>query len=276
MRPSSSGEGDSPTRDSSSGSSSSGRSSSSSSQHRSPAETSAATAFEKSFFAGGDSFVDDPSSDSMIDGDPFAPLPSSRSIPTGPAIGGLALILLVVLVMLRGFGGDSSVESSVMPMALEAVDKTQAKAKETADKAAADKAAADKAAAAKAAPPPPIEDPEFDAKIAEARIAYDKHRLKTLSSILDELAPKQPNHPDLLMLQAQLYLERGDLKASMAAASKCVEIAASQADCWLTLGVLHQNDKNDADAIKAYETYLELAPKGRYARDATTQLGRLR
>ncbi len=274
LHPSSSGEGDSP-RDPSSSSSSASRSSSSSSRRSSPAETSAATAFETSFFGGGDSFVDDPSSDSMIDGDPFAPMPSSRSIPTGPAIAGLALISIVVLVVLRGFGEDS-VEDSAMPVVLEAVDKTLLKAKEAAKKEAAEKKAAEKKAAEEALPPPPVADPEFDAKIAEARIAYDKHRLKALSSILDELAPKQPNHPDLLMLQAQLYLERGDLKASMTAASKCVDIVKSQADCWLTLGVLHQNDKNNADAIKAYETYLELAPKGRYARDATTQLARLR
>lgn len=265
LHPSSSGEGNSPARDSSS---------SSSGQRRSPAEASA-TAFEKSFFGGGDSFVDDPSSDSMIDGDPFAPLSPSRSIPTGPAIGGLALIFIVVLLALRGFG-DGSAESSAIPTAQKAANDALTKAKEAAVKEATAKQAAADLAAAKAVPPPPVADPEFDAKIAEARTAYDKHRLKALKSILDELAPKQPNHPDLLMLQAQLYLERGDLKASMVAASKCVELAASQADCWLTLGVLHQNDKNNADAIKAYETYLEIAPQGRYARDATTQLARLR
>ncbi len=211
----------------------------------------------------------------MIDGDPFAPLSPSRSIPTGPAIGGLALIIIVVLLALRGFG-DGATESSAIPAAQEAADNALAKAEEAAAKEVATKKAAAEVAAAKATPPPPVADPEFDAKIAEARTAYDKHRLKALKSILDELAPKQPNHPDLLMLQAQLHLERGDLKASMVAASKCVELAASQADCWLTLGVLHQNDKNDVEAINAYETYLNLAPKGRYARDATTQLARLK
>ena len=44
----------------------------------------------------------------------------------------------------------------------------------------------------------------------------------------------------------------------------------------MTLGVLHQNNKSEAEAIKAYETYLELAPEGRYVRDATTQLARLK
>jgi outer membrane protein assembly factor BamD (BamD/ComL family) len=248
---------------------------SSSGARRSNAETSSATDFEASFFGGGDSFVDDPASDSYADGDPFAPsiAPRSRSLPTGPAIGGLVLLCLVVVLALRG-GDGADAEQSALPAATAALQDARSKA---ADKAAeeAKTAAAAKAEAAKAAPPPPVDDPELDAKIAEAKAAYDKHKLKALKSLLDELTPKHPNHKDLLLLQAQLALEQGDLDASMTAATKCVEIAATQADCWLTLGVLHQNNKSDAEAIKAYETYLELAPEGRYVRDATTQLARL-
>ena len=93
---------------------------------------------------------------------------------------------------------------------------------------------------ATAAPtPPPVDDPEITAKLEEARAAFDKHKIKKVQELLGE-------------------------------------VDAKKADCWLTLGVLHQNNKSDADAIKAYETYLELAPEGRYARDATTQLARLK
>ncbi|MCA9489898.1 MAG: hypothetical protein KC621_08240 [Myxococcales bacterium] len=130
---------------------------------------------------------------------------------------------------------------------------------------------------ATAAPtPPPVDDPEITAKLEEARAAFDKHKIKKVQELLGEVAPKSPNHPELLLLQAQVHLEKGALDESMKAASKCVEVDAKKADCWLTLGVLHQNNKSDADAIKAYETYLELAPEGRYARDATTQLARLK
>jgi len=40
--------------------------------------------------------------------------------------------------------------------------------------------------------------------------------------------------------------------------------------------VLRQNNKDEPGAITAYEKYLELAPTGRYARDATSQLARLK
>ncbi len=232
---SSSGEGLSP-RDAGAEGSSSGR--------RASAEGSSASNFEASFFGGGDSFIDDPAGDSFADGDPFASsiAPRSRSLPTGPALAGLALLCLVVLLALRG--DDGGAEQSAIPAAAEAITDTAAKAEE---KAAAE---AKKEAEAKAAPPPPVDDPELDAKIAEARAAYDKHRLKALKSILDELTPKHPNHRDLLLLQAQLALEEGDLEASMKAATKCVEISATQADCWLTLGVLHQNNKSEAEASR--------------------------
>jgi len=250
--------------------------SSSAGTRRSTAETSSATDFEASFFGGGDSFVDDPASDSYVDGDPFASsiAPRSRSLPTGPAIGGLALLCLVVLLALRG-GDEADTDLGALPAASTAIQDARSKAQENAKREAKEAAAA-KEAEAKAAPPPPVNDPELDAKIAEAKAAYDKHKLKALKSLLDELTPKHPDHKDLLMLQAQLALEQGNLDASMTAATKCVEIAATQADCWLTLGVLHQNNKSDAEAIKAYETYLELAPEGRYVRDATTQLARLK
>jgi hypothetical protein len=40
--------------------------------------------------------------------------------------------------------------------------------------------------------------------------------------------------------------------------------------------VLRQNEKDDPGAVTAYETYLKLAPTGRYARDASSQLARLK
>ncbi|MCA9635386.1 MAG: tetratricopeptide repeat protein [Myxococcales bacterium] len=110
----------------------------------------------------------------------------------------------------------------------------------------------------------------------EARQAYEKHKLKAAQAGLDELSRAQPEHPEVLLLTAQIQLERGDLAGSLATSTRCVEAAPTQADCWLTLGVLHQNNKSTEAAIKAYETYLELAPEGRYARDASTQLARLK
>ncbi|MCB9567276.1 MAG: hypothetical protein H6710_08720 [Myxococcales bacterium] len=262
-------------------------------------EASATSDFEAAFFGGGDAFFDDPASDSMADGDPFASTvaPAARPIPWGPILAGGALLLLVLAIGLRG-GDDEKAGDTDGASAAESGDKDEASA-DKADKAEksdkADKSDEEKAkgegegegagkpeeaAAPEAAPPPkappPADDPELKAKLAEARAAYEKHRLKPAEAALEEVAASHPNHPEVLLLRAQIQLERGDLAGSLATSTRCVEAAPTQADCWLTLGVLHQNNKSTEAAIKAYETYLELAPEGRYARDATSQLARLK
>ena len=40
--------------------------------------------------------------------------------------------------------------------------------------------------------------------------------------------------------------------------------------------MLRQNNKDTPGAVTAYEEYLKLAPTGHYARDATSQLARLK
>jgi tetratricopeptide (TPR) repeat protein len=80
----------------------------------------------------------------------------------------------------------------------------------------------------------------------------------------------------VLLLTAQVQLEEGQLPEAQKTADRCVAVDAKLADCWLTLGVLRQNNKDTPGAVAAYEEYLKLAPTGRYARDATSQLARLK
>lgn len=136
----------------------------------------------------------------------------------------------------------------------------------------------DAKAPAEATPPtpPPALEPAFKERLAEARALYERGKLKDAGAALEELKGVESNHPDVLLLTAQVLLERGKLDESMIAATRCVELASTQADCWLTLGVLHQNAKDKDAAIAAYEKYLNLAPSGRYVRDASSQLNRLR
>ncbi|MEZ4385167.1 MAG: zinc ribbon domain-containing protein [Nannocystaceae bacterium] len=240
-----------------------------------PNNESPASSFERAFFGGGDGFDDDPAGDSFADGDPFAShvAPARRQLPLVPILGGAALLLLVVVVAMRGGGDDDTEGAAGSTTAAEAAPEPEP---EPAPQKEAPAEAATGGEATPEPPAPPANDPEITAKLEEARAAFDKHKLKKVQAILDEVAPKTPDHPELLLLQAQVQLEKGALDESMKAATRCVELDAKKADCWLTLGVLHQNNKSDADAIKAYETYLELAPEGRYARDATTQLARLK
>ena len=128
------------------------------------------------------------------------------------------------------------------------------------------------------APPAPSKplDAAFTEQLAKARASYTAGKLKLASTALTELAKQAPEHPEVLLLTAQVQLEEGQLPEAQKTADRCVAIDAKLADCWLTLGVLRQNNKDNPGAIAAYEEYLKLAPTGHYARDATSQLARLK
>lgn len=128
----------------------------------------------------------------------------------------------------------------------------------------------------KPVPPPLPTDPAFTEKLARAKAAYSDGKLKATAAALAELSQLAPEHPEVLLLTAQVQLEEGKYDESRATADRCVAIDPNLADCWLTLGVLRQNSKDDAGAVAAYETYLKLSPTGRYARDANSQLQRLK
>ena len=75
---------------------------------------------------------------------------------------------------------------------------------------------------------------------------------------------------------AQVQLELGLPDDSLATATTCTQVAPEIADCWLTIGVLKQERKDNAAAADAYARYLELAPDGAYAGQVSKQLKRLR
>ncbi len=123
---------------------------------------------------------------------------------------------------------------------------------------------------------PPVVDAAFTDALAKARAAYTAGKLKPAADALAVLAKQAPDHPEVLLLTAQVQLEQEQLPEAQKTADRCVTVDPKLADCWLTLGVLRQNNKDDPGAIAAYESYLKLAPTGRYARDATSQLARLK
>ncbi|MCY1068927.1 tetratricopeptide repeat protein [Nannocystis sp. RBIL2] len=128
-------------------------------------------------------------------------------------------------------------------------------------------------------PPPPAPAPTdaaFTERLEKAKEAYKDGKLKSASAALGELSQQAPDHPEVLLLTAQVQLEQNKMSEARTTADKCVAVDPNLADCWLTLGVLRQAGRDDAGAVVAYETYLKLAPTGRYARDANSQLARLR
>ncbi|WAS98325.1 tetratricopeptide repeat protein [Nannocystis punicea] len=217
----------------------------------------------------------DPVGDSGGDDDLFA-TPPPPPPPPWPLIGAVAAVVVAVaLYALRGplFGGD---EASTDPLAADTAAEPLPDAKAPEVKAEPPPETKLVEAPKPAPPPPAPTDPAFLDRLDKAKDAYKDGKLKVASTALAELAQQAPEHPEVLLLTAQVQLEQGKMSESRTTADKCVAIDPNLADCWLTLGVLRQAGKDDAGAVVAYETYLKLAPSGRYARDANSQLARLR
>lgn len=123
--------------------------------------------------------------------------------------------------------------------------------------------------------------PELKKTLEEARKLYpaaggSPGQLDDARKLLDAILAEHPKHPEALMLTAQIQLEQGKMKESAQTAQRCVEAAPETADCWLVLGVLHQDGDAKNKAVEAYEKYLALAPDGTYAGDVRKQLERLK
>ena len=225
--------------------------------------------FERRFLGGGDDLPgDDPGDD-----DPFL----SRTAPTPPpppwgmiaaVVGGVALVALL-LFKDRLFPPELPPEPD--PVADTRVEPAPAPAPEPAPVPVPDTKVA-----APVIPPPVAVDAVFTDELARARAAYTAGKIKPAADILATLAKTAPDHPEVLLLTAQVQLEQEQLPEAQKTADRCVLVDPKLADCWLTLGVLRQNNKDNPGAIAAYEEYLKLAPTGRYHRDATSQLARLK
>lgn len=235
--------------------------------------------FERSFLDSAGDANDSGSGGS--DDDPFTSQVSHQRPPPpwgliAAVVGGVALIA-VILFKNELFPPDVPAETAG-PVADTKVEPTPPPAKEVKVEPPPETKIAD----SKAIPiqPPPLPTgpltPAFTDQLAQARDAYSEGRLKAAGTTLTELAKTAPDHPEVLLLTAQVQLEENKFVESQKTADRCVFVDPKLADCWLTLGVLRQNIHDNPGAVAAYETYLKLAPNGRYAHDASSQLVRLR
>jgi len=236
-----------------------------------PPPASRMEAFERAFLGGDDVPLEDPA-----DEDPF----SSRTAPRAPpppypliaaVIGGVALVA-VLLFKDRLFPPEIPPETDPVADQTTIPEPPPAEVKPVTPPPEVKPVVAEPRPVAPAAPL----DAAFTEQLAKARASYTAGKLKAAATALAELAKQAPEHPEVLLLTAQVQLEEGQLPEAQKTADRCVALDATLADCWLTLGVLRQNNKDTPGAVTAYEEYLKLAPTGRYARDATSQLARLK
>jgi tetratricopeptide (TPR) repeat protein len=140
-------------------------------------------------------------------------------------------------------------------------------------------------------PPPPRTvqantgpaDPVVDTKTAES-VDAALDRARTLQAdgdtaqahrIVAAILEEQPTNPSALVLESSIYIEEKRMDEALASAEASVEADAGFADAHLALGVIRQERKEYADAVAAYERYLELAPQGVYVHSVKKQLSRL-
>jgi tetratricopeptide (TPR) repeat protein len=77
------------------------------------------------------------------------------------------------------------------------------------------------------------------------------------------------------MILARVELDRGRAAEARSWAKKALYVNPDLADAYVVLGGAEQESENPDAAKAAYKKYLELAPKGRHARELRTILDSL-
>jgi DNA-binding response OmpR family regulator len=128
--------------------------------------------------------------------------------------------------------------------------------------------------------PPVVAEPGADAttlkqEVEKASKLYMSGRLKEALAAAEAALQIDAKHPPALLVKANVLIERKDFEGAKAAAEAAIAGDAGLADAYLALGVIEQERGETAQAIAAYEQFLELAPKSRYAGSIRTQLKQL-
>jgi Tfp pilus assembly protein PilF len=74
---------------------------------------------------------------------------------------------------------------------------------------------------------------------------------------------------------AHAQLNRDKPNEALAAAEKAIALDPNQADAYVIVGGVEQDRGHAAAAKAAYQKYLQLAPRGRYAADLRAIVGTL-
>ena len=132
---------------------------------------------------------------------------------------------------------------------------------------------------AEAAPPPAAagtraaqpDSSAFDA----CKKAYDRHRGRDVLVSCGRAFANDPRSAEIAVMLAKTEFDRGRFRQALDWAKKTVALDENQADAYVFLGGVEQASGHEAAAKTAYQRYLQLSPKGRYAADLRAVLGSL-
>jgi Flp pilus assembly protein TadD len=128
------------------------------------------------------------------------------------------------------------------------------------------------AAGATLAQPEPVAD---RGALDACQDAYGRGRRKQVLSACAQAFADNPKSAEIAVMLAKTELDRGRARQALDWAKQAVALDEKQADAYVILGGAQQAIGHPAAAKFAYQRYLQLAPKGRYAADLRAVLGSL-
>ncbi|HEY0132419.1 MAG TPA: DUF4388 domain-containing protein [Nannocystis sp.] len=124
--------------------------------------------------------------------------------------------------------------------------------------------------------PPVVDEVVLKREVEKASKLYMSGRLREALVAAEAALQQDPHHAPALLVKANVLIERKDFETAKLAAEDAITSDRMMADAWLALGVIEQERGATDASIAAYERFLELAPKSRYAGSIRTQLKQMR
>jgi hypothetical protein len=120
----------------------------------------------------------------------------------------------------------------------------------------------------------PTSQPDGSA-LAACKSAFARHHGKDVVAECGRAFAEDPASAEVAVMLAKTELDRGRYRLALAWAKKALALDDRQADAYAFLGGAEQAAGHRAAARSAYQRYLQLSPKGRYAADLRAVLGSL-
>ncbi len=116
-------------------------------------------------------------------------------------------------------------------------------------------------------PPPPGVAPPADARALtdEGKRLYARGKIKQAIAILEKAAAADSANDDALVALAKCHLDQGANGKALAESRQAAKVNERNADAYIVIGTVQQQNGHGAEAKAAFKKYVELSPKGEFA-----------
>jgi CheY-like chemotaxis protein len=120
--------------------------------------------------------------------------------------------------------------------------------------------------------PPKKPGPGYWNNLRRGQALYRAGKVKAAAEVLARAVEANPRGTAALVALANAYYEMEQNELARQMAERAVKSSPRNARAHLTLGSIYQTLGRTGDAVEAYQTYLKLQPKGRFASDVRSIL----